>query len=112
MDALLRKLAEWKAGRRAAQVIVFDGGAEVERTRSFMKGAVTGVALTLGLFALTAPTGADAEMVEEMERRDELLRQTGDRLRQAMAVADVCLGTAERLEKTVRSYESVLGAKR
>jgi hypothetical protein len=111
MDTLLRKIAEWKGRRRAAQVIVFDGGAEVERTRSFMKGAVTGVVTALLFFFMTAPTSTDATVVRELERRELLLNETSARLQQAMRVANVCLNTAERLEKTLDSYQSHLGAK-
>lgn len=109
MNTLLRRLAEWKGRRRAAQVIVFDGGAEVERTRSFLKGALTGITLTLIVFLLTAPTSNDAETVNQIQQRETLLRETNQRLVQAMQVADVCLNTAESLEKTLASYQAVLG---
>ena len=109
MDTFLRKLAEWKGRRKAAQVIIFDGGAEVERTRAFMRGAVTGIVLALVVFFMTAPSSTDAEVVQELQVRGKLLSETSDRLEQAVTVANVCLDTAERLEKTIDSYKSYLG---
>ena len=109
MNTLLRKLAEWKGRRRAAQVIVFDGGAEVERTRSFLKGALTGIVISLGVFLMSAPSLPDAAVVEKLQQREQMLRETQQRLQQAMRVADVCLGTAEHLEKTLDAYQTFLG---
>ena len=109
MDTFLRKLAEWKGRRRAAQVIVFDGGAEVERTRAFMRGAVTGIVLALIVFFMTAPTSTDAVVVQELQVREKLLSEANDRLEQAVTVANVCLDTAERLEQTIDSYKTYLG---
>jgi hypothetical protein len=111
MNTLLRRLAEWKGRRRAAQIIVFDGGAEVERTRSFFKGASCGAALTLGLFLLTAPNSRDELLLDEISRREVRLKEANERLVQAMAVADMCLSTAESLERTFSSYQSFLGAR-
>lgn len=108
MNTLLRRLAEWKAVRRGAQLIVFDGGAEVERTRSFIRGTVVGAGLTLGAFLLTAPTTTDSRTVEELERREMLLGEANDRLRQALQVADVCLTTAAQLERTLSGYQALL----
>jgi hypothetical protein len=108
MNTLLRRLAEWKAGHSGAQVIVFDGGAEVERTRSFLRGTLLGAALTLGAFVLTAPTTTDARTVEELQRRELLLDEPNRRLRQALEVADVCLTTAGQLEKTLTGYQALL----
>lgn len=112
MDTLLRKLAEWKGRSKAAQVIVFDGGAEVERTRSFLKGAVTGISLSLITFLFTAPSNANSELVEALDVRSELLEQNSVRLEQAIRVADVCMDTAERLEQTLASYKGFLGTPR
>jgi hypothetical protein len=109
MRTLLRRLAEWKAGHSGAQVIIFDGGAEVERTRSFVRGTVLGAVLTLGAFLLTAPTTTDSRTVEELQRRELLLQEANRRLRQALEVADVCLTTAGQLEKTLTSYQALLG---
>jgi len=111
MDTLLRKIAEWKGRHRAAQVIVFDGGAEVEKTRAFLKGAVTGIVLALLVFFMTAPSSTDARVIEQLQERQTLLDETNERLQQAMTVANVCLSTAERLDKTLDSYQSHLGAK-
>jgi Tfp pilus assembly protein PilN len=108
MNTLLRRLAEWKAARRGAQLIVFDGGAEVERTRSFLRGTVVGSALTLGAFLLTAPTTTDSRTVEELEHRGMLLEEANARLRQALQVADVCLTTAAQLERTLSGYQALL----
>lgn len=108
MNTLLRWLAERKAGRSGAQVIVFDGGAEVERTRSFMRGTLVGASLTLGAFLLTAPTTTDSRTVEELGRREMLLEEANRRLRQALQVADVCLNTAAQLEKTLTGYQALL----
>lgn len=108
MDTLLRKLVEWKGRRRAAQIIVFDGGAEVEKTRAFVKGTVTGIVLTLGVFLLTAPTSNDPQAVEELRRRELLLAEANQRTAQAVSVADICLNTAEHLERTLDSYQSAL----
>lgn len=111
MDTLLRRLAEWKARQRGAQIIVFDGGAEVERARAFLRGALTGVGLTLALFLLTGPRDTDPVAVEEARHRGELLQDANQRLAQAVEVAEVCLATAENLERTLASYQSFLGSR-
>lgn len=111
MDSLLRKLAEWKARSRAAQVIVFDGGAEVERSRAFVRGALTGIVITLGVFLLAAPQTADPVATEVAHHRGEMLRETNERLAQAVEVAQVCLSTAETLERTLSSYQTFLGGR-
>jgi hypothetical protein len=112
MDTLLRKLAEWKGRHRAAQVIVFDGGAEVETTRAFLRGALSGIGITLVVFLLTAPTTTDASAIAELERRETLLREANRRTQQAMGVASVCLDTAEHLERTLASYQTFLGSRK
>jgi hypothetical protein len=111
MDTLLRKIAEWKGKHRAAQVIVFDGGADVERTRAFLKGALTGIGVALVVFFMTAPTSTDGAVIEELQQRQKLLDETTTRLQQAMTVANVCLNTAERLDRTLDAYQSHLGSK-
>lgn len=111
MDTLLRKYAEWKGKRKAAQIIVFDGGAEVERTRFFLRGAVVGIGVSFGLFALTAPTTADPRLMEEARHREELLAESHQRLEQAVMVANVCVNTAQELERTLNSYQQFLGGK-
>lgn len=109
MDYFLRKLAEMKARQKAAQVIVFDGGSEVERSRSFLKGALTGIGLSTALFMLTAPRDVDTDMVEEVAEREALLRQTNQQLTQAVQVASVCIETATKMNEAIDSYESYLG---
>lgn len=111
MDFLLRKLAEWKARSRAAQVIVFDGGAEVERSRAFARGALTGIVLTLGVFLLAAPQSPDPVATEVAAYRGEMLREANERLAQAVHVTQVCLSTAETLERTLSSYQTFLGGR-
>lgn len=110
MDFLLRRFAEWKGRRKAAQIIVFDGGAEVERARSFIRGALTGAITAALLFILTAPRGNDPVLVAEIGRKDRLLAEANDRMAQAIGVAEVCLVTAQRLESTLQSYETFLSA--
>jgi len=109
MDLLLRKLAEWKARQKGAQIIVFDGGAEVERARSFLRGAVMGVGLTFAVFLLAGPRRGDPVAIEEARQRGELLEDANARLAQAVEVAEVCLATAENLERTLSAYQSFLG---
>lgn len=111
MDTLLRRLAEWKAKRRAAQVIVFDGGAEVEKSRSFLKGAVMGIGVSSVIFVVTAPGRSDPNLLAELDRREALVRDANLRLMQAVAVADVCLSTAQQLEETLASYQSFLSGR-
>lgn len=111
MDTLLRMFAEWKGKQKAAQVIVFDGGAEVERTRAFLKGAFMGIALATGTFMLTAPTSTDVTLVQEIGEREKLLEESHQRLAQAVQVAGVCLNTARDMEATLDSYQSFLGAR-
>lgn len=108
MYTLLRRLAEWKAGYSGAQVIIFDGAADVDRTRSFLRGILLGAALTLGAFLLTAPTTTDARTIEELHRREQLLEEANRRLNQALEVADICLTTAGQLEKTLTGYQALL----
>lgn len=111
MNTLLRRLAEWKGRRRAAQIIVFDGGAEVETSRAFLKGAMIGVALTTALFLVSAPGTSDEHLLDEMERRRALVREANQRLTQAVAIADVCLSTANQLEETLASYQAFLSGR-
>ena len=109
MDYFLRKLAEWKARQKAAQIIVFDGGSEVERSRSFLKGAMTGIGLSTALFMLTAPRDTDSKLVEEVAEREALLRQSNHQLTQAVQVASVCIETATKMDEAIDSYEGYLG---
>lgn len=109
MDTLLRRLVEWKARRKAAQVIVFDGGSEVERARAFLRGALTGIVLSAIIFVLTAPGLSDPHLIEEISHREALLEEANQRLSQALSVADVCLNTAQKMEQTLESYQAYLG---
>lgn len=109
LNTLLYRLVEWKGKQRAAQVIVFDGGAEVERTRAFLRGALTGIALAFGALALAAPSVVHPALVEEVERREVLLHEANDRADQAAEIAGLCLNTAENMERTLKSYQRFLG---
>ena len=111
MDTLLRKLAEWKGRRKAAQIIIFDGGAEVQRTKSFVRGALTGIGLTLGVFALSAPTSGDPELLEHVRLQEEMISDARARLNQAVQVAGLCVSTAANLEQTLSTYQAFLGSR-
>jgi len=111
MDTLLRKLAEWKARRRSAQVIVFDGGAEVEKDKAFLRGAITGIGITFAVFLFAAPRSGDTDLQEELERRERLVRESNRRMAQAVEVAEVCVNTAQNLERTLSAYEAILGTR-
>jgi len=108
MEWMIRRYAEWKGRRRSAQIIVFDGGAEVERTRSFMRGALTGVGLTALVFALAAPSAMDPIMAGELERRAVLVEEAQLRVEQASALIGTCLNQAESIERTLNSYRELL----
>lgn len=108
MDTLLRWIAEWKCRRRSAQVIVFDGGPEVERTRAFLRGTAVGAGGVLLAFLLVAPVSPDQGVMEEALARERLLREAEGRVAQALAVADACLGTAQMMESTLREYRTVV----
>jgi hypothetical protein len=109
MYAFLRRIVEWRAKRKAAQVVIFDGAAEVEKTGAFAKGAITGIFATVVVFSLTAPSSLDPALAEEVTRREALLVESNLRAEQAMRVADVCLSTAQNLERTLSSYQAFLG---
>lgn len=111
MDALLRRFVEWKGRRRAAQIILFDGAADYQQASSFFRGALCGIGLTLVIFLLSAPDAPDANLVREINERDERLRDANKRLEQALAVAGVCLNTAQSLERTLGTYQSFLGGR-
>ncbi|HEX7242805.1 MAG TPA: hypothetical protein VF263_21130 [Longimicrobiaceae bacterium] len=116
MYTLLRWLAEWKGRRRGAQVIVFDGGSEVERTAAFFRGVLVGGGAVLLAGLVTAPLSSDSALREEGARRETLLRDAERRADQAFAITRECLGTAQTLSETlsgyremVESYPGVLG---
>lgn len=111
MHAFLRRLLEWKGRRQGAQFIIFDGAADFEKTTSFAKGAVTGVGLCAVAFALTAPTSMSPAVADELSRREDLLRESNQRAEQAMRVADVCVSTAQNLERTLSAYQAALGGR-
>lgn len=111
MDTLLRKLAEWRTGGRNAQIIVVEGGAEVETSRAFVRGAVVGIGVASIIFVLTAPSRSDPNLLEELERREQLVRESQARVLQAVSVADVCLTTAQQLEQTLSSYQAFLSGR-
>ena len=56
---------------------------------------------------LDAP-GKLLSVAPELERRELLLQEANGRLRQALEVADICLTTADQLEKTLTSYQALL----
>ena len=49
-----------------------------------------------------------ASMAARSSSRELLLREANGRLRQALEVADICLTTADQLEKTLTSYQALL----
>jgi hypothetical protein len=108
MDAILRRYAEWKGKRKAAQVIIFDGAAEIERTRAFMKGCIAGVAVAVAVFALAAPTTLSPSVEAELAQRETLLHQANDRADQAVALTEACVRTAEGMQSTLRSYQQLM----
>lgn len=108
MDVLLRKWVEWKARRKAVQVIIYDGAAEYEKTRSFVRGVLAGALGITVLFSLTAPSAVDPELLEGMRQRQALVEQADQRAQQAMGLADMCLNTARRMDETLTAYEEML----
>jgi hypothetical protein len=108
MDWMIRRFAQWKGRRRAAQIIVFDGGQEVERSRSFLRGALTGVGLTTLVFAIAAPSAVDPVMVNELQYRSQLVQEAHLRVGQASTLIGSCLESAEKLERTLGSYRELL----
>ena len=110
MDVLLRRWVEWKARRKAAQVIIYDGAAEFEKTRSFVRGVVFGALGVSILFALTAPTAVDANLIEQAKRREALVDEANQRADQAVELAQLCLRTANGMEETLTAYKQMLGS--
>jgi hypothetical protein len=109
MRPFLRSLSRWYARRRGAQVVVFDGAAEIEKTRAFAKGAICGVLATTAVIVMAAPTRTSPSVLEEVERRESLLKESNQRAAQAIQVADMCLATATSLERTLSAYQTFLG---
>lgn len=109
MHAVLRRLMEWRGRRLGAQIIIFDGAAELEKKTAFVKGAASGIFVATLLLALTAPTTLSPRLTEEIQRREMLLQVSNQRADQALKVADICLSTAQNLERTLAAYQSFLG---
>jgi hypothetical protein len=110
MDVLLRRWVEWRGRRKAAQVIIFDGAAEYEKTRSFLRGMVTG-ALGVGVvFALAAPTAIDPRLMEEVRRRETIAAEASARADQAAELVRLCLRTASGIDSTLAEYQHMLAA--
>ncbi len=108
MYTLLRWLVEWKARRRGAQVIIFDGGAEVERTRAFFHGACAGGGAVIAVIILAAPTGSDPALRAETEHRGELLVEANRRTREAVTITEACLQTAQTMKETLDGYREIV----
>jgi hypothetical protein len=108
MDALLRRWVEWKGRSRAAQIVIYDGAAEYEKTRSFVRGIVAGVVGMSVFFALTAPTTVDPSLLEVARHRQVLVDEAHQRADQAVELAQLCLKTATNMDQTLASYQSML----
>lgn len=108
MYTLLRWFVEWKARQRGAQVIVFDGGSEVERTRAFFHGVCLGGGAVLVVVVLTAPAGADPALHAEAERRGRLLAEANRRTEEAVTITEACLQTAQTMKETLEGYREIV----
>ena len=108
MYTLLRWLVEWKARRRGAQVIIFDGGAEVERTRAFFHGVCAGGGAVIAVIILAAPTGSDPGLRAETERRGALLAEANRRTAEAVTITEACLQTAQTMKETLDGYREIV----
>lgn len=108
MYTLLRWMVEWHARRRGAQVIVFDGGAEVERSRAFLRGVLVGGAVVLVAGIVAAPLAFDPVLMREAERREALLREAESRARDATEVTGVCLAAVQTLQRTLDGYREMV----
>jgi hypothetical protein len=109
MRPFLRRLGMlWRRGR-GGQVVIFEGASDIERTRAFAKGAICGVLAASVLIVIAAPRTTSSVALVELERREELLRESNERAAQAIQVADVCLATANSLERTLSAYQVFLG---
>lgn len=108
MYTLLRWIAEWEARRRGAQVIVFDGGAEVERSRAFFRGVCVGGGGVLLAGILTGPGALDPALEEESERRAGLVAEANRRTEAAVAITEACLHTAQTMKETLDGYREIV----
>jgi hypothetical protein len=109
MHVLLRRWVEWKGRRKAAQVIIYDGAAEYEKTRSLIIGIVVGALGMSFVFALMAPTAIDPHLLEAAERRQLLADEANQRADQAIEIAQLCLETASSMDHTLADYKKMLG---
>jgi hypothetical protein len=108
MYTLLRWIVEWKARRRGAQVIVFDGGSEVERTRAFFGGLCVGGGAVLLVGLVTAPAMSDSGLQAEAERRSALLAEANRRVEEAVTITAACLATAQTMRETLDGYREIV----
>jgi hypothetical protein len=108
MEMLLRKYAEWKAKRKAAQVIIFDGAAEIDKTKAFAKGTIVGMLLTTFVYVLIAPSAVEPGLMREVSRREALLDEANQRVDEAVMITNLCLSTAQGMERTLESYQRLL----
>ncbi len=111
MNVLLRAFAAWKGRRRAAQIIIFDSGAEVDTARAFLRGGLAGAGISLILFMLMAPGAVSPDVLREFEQREVLVRDAQARSEQATQLVHACLRTAEGMEHTLLAYRQMLGTR-
>ena len=109
MHVLLRRWVEWKGRRKAAQVIIYDGAAEYEKTRSLIVGIVVGALGMSFVFALMAPSAVDPHLLEAAQRRQLLAEEANQRADQAIQIAQLCLETASSMDHTLADYKKMLG---
>jgi hypothetical protein len=109
MNILLRRYAEWKGKRKAAQIIIFDGAAEIEKTQAFGKGALAGALVATLMYILIAPGTLEPSLMEEIAQRDQLLHEANQRAEEAMQLTGLCLNTAHGIERTLETYQRLLG---
>lgn len=107
MYTLLRKFVEWKAKQKGAQIIIYDGASEIEKTRAFAKGSVAGIVMAFALVLLTAPTSMSPSLIAEVEQRERLLAEANQKIQEAVAISETCLNTAATMEETLKAYHSV-----
>lgn len=109
MNVLLRKYAEWKGRRKAAQIIIFDGAAEIEKTQAFGKGILAGMLAATGLYVMIAPTAVAPDLMREIALREVIVHEAQERVEEAIQLTALCLSTANGMERTLDSYQRLLG---
>jgi hypothetical protein len=109
MRAALRRLTGWQKKPKIKRVVVLGDGGRLGRTRAFALGTGLGIAVTTIALVISGPTLLNPELAAEIAQRDRLLETTNHRADQALRVADVCLSTAQNLERTLAFYQSFLG---